>query len=51
MGQSEVLKKFSQLTEFQKEHINKEVDDYLALNKSLSEKNQLYALNAGSPIR
>jgi transposase-like protein len=38
MRQSEVLKKFSQLTDTQKELIRREVDDFLALNKDLAEE-------------
>lgn len=38
MRQSEVLKKYSRLTDTQKELINRQVDDYLALNKQLSEE-------------
>lgn len=38
MRQSEVLKKFSKLTENQKEMIRREMDDYLAMNESLAER-------------
>ncbi len=38
MRQSEILKKFSRLTDSQKEQIRREVDDYLAINASLQEE-------------
>ena len=49
MRQSEVLKKFSQLTDSQKELIGREVDDYLALNKSLSEEKPTLCPKCGQP--
>ena len=38
MRQSEILKKFSQLTDSQKERIRREVDDYLEMNANLQDE-------------